>query len=115
MRVSELTSYLPGWSSGSDPIQMVGTPAPRVTRSSWMQLQHRSGAMALPGNTCLAPTSVDAYGRPHALAWNIGTIAMTVSRSETARLSTWHSPNECSVSARWLYATPFGLPVVPDV
>jgi hypothetical protein len=34
IRVSELTSNLPDCSSGSAPIQMVGTPAASVARSS---------------------------------------------------------------------------------
>src|SRR5436190_17016250 len=108
-------SYLPDCSSGSAPIQMVGTPAASVTFSACSRDSTGSGCIWLPGKTCLAPTNVAAYGSPQALAWNIGTMAMTVSRSETAIVSTWQAPNECSVSARWLYATPFGLPVVPDV
>src|SRR5438270_3133499 len=115
IRFMELTSNLPDCSSGNEPIQIVGTPAPSVTRSSCASWSTRSGWRELPGNTCFAPTNVDAYGRPQAVAWNIGTMAMTVSRCETPMQSVNDAPRACRVNARWLYATPFGLPVVPDV
>src|SRR5207248_7530172 len=68
MRLTVLRSYLPDCSNGRAAIQIVGTPAPRVTFSSCANCSTRSGARELPGKTCLAPTNVEAYGRPQALA-----------------------------------------------
>ena len=68
-----------------------------------------------PGNTMLDPASSPAYGRPQALTWNIGTIGMSTSRSDRASASAVSAITECSSVDRWLYTTPFGLPVVPEV
>jgi len=69
------------FSSGSTAIQIVGTPAATVTRSSTMRsaiaLPDRSG----PGITRPAPVATPACASPHALTWNIGTTGRTVSDS----------------------------------
>ena len=62
-----------------------------------------------------APVATAACARPHALAWNIGTTGKITSDSQVARLSTIIAPIVCMNVERWLYTTPFGLPVVPDV
>ncbi len=56
-----------------------------------------------------------AYGMPHAFAWNIGTIVSTRSRSESPSAVGVVATSECRYDERCEYATPFGLPVVPDV
>ena len=102
-------------SSGRTPIQIVGTPAATVTFSSTMScamaLPERSG----PGITNDAPEATAACARPHALAWNIGTTGKITSLSRAPKLSTVIAPNVCRYVLRWLYTTPFGLPVVPLV
>ncbi len=52
---------------------------------------------------------------PHALAWNIGTIMSTRSRSERPIALGVVAANECRNDERCEYTTPFGFPVVPDV
>jgi hypothetical protein len=72
---------LPGFACNSfiTPSQIVGTPAVKVTPSSSSKRQIEGPSIELPGKTCLTPSIQAVYGRPHALAWNIGTAAMTVS------------------------------------
>ncbi len=74
-----------------------------------------SGSSRMPGSTSLAPVPAAAKGRPQALAWNSGTMSMMLSRADTAMTSAAIATKECSICERWLYSTPFGLPVVPDV
>ena len=38
--------------------------------------------MPAPGNTSFTPVSGAAYGMPHALTWNIGTMGSTTLRAE---------------------------------
>ncbi len=54
-------------------------------------------------------------GSPHAFAWNIGTTGSTVSLSLRPSESARQTVMACKTLDRWLYTTPFGLPVVPDV
>ena len=56
-----------------------------------------------------------AWARPQALAWNIGTTGRITSDSRAPRLSAVIAPIVCRKVERWLYTTPFGLPVVPLV
>jgi hypothetical protein len=56
-----------------------------------------------------------AYGRPHALTWNIGTTGRITSLAEQLSASGKAIAKVCRIVERWLYSTPFGLPVVPDV
>ena len=56
-----------------------------------------------------------AYGSPQAIAWNIGTTTRDRSASVSPKDSGRQTCNECSQIDRCEYATPFGLPVVPDV
>ena len=74
------------FSSGSTPIQMVGTPAAIVTRSSSMSLASDGADRSGPGITRLAPLATAACARPQALAWNIGTTGRMRSLSCTPRL-----------------------------
>ena len=74
-------------------------------------LPDRSG----PGITRFAPDATAACARPHALAWNIGTTGRMVSLSRAPSESTVIAPKVCRNVERWLYTTPFGLPVVPLV
>ena len=75
------------FSSGSTPIQIVGTPAAMVTRSSSMSLAIAGGERSGPGITSLAPDATAACARPHAFAWNIGTTGRMTSLSCTPRPS----------------------------
>ncbi|MCY1362035.1 hypothetical protein D9M69_487330 [compost metagenome] len=65
--------------------------------------------------TSLAPTIGAEYGMPQALAWNMGTASSSVICEHTPKVSGAHSISECSTVERWLYSTPLGLPVVPEV
>jgi hypothetical protein len=49
------------------------------------------------------------------LAWNIGTTGMMRSDSRAPSESASSAPIVCRNVLRWLYTTPFGLPVVPLV
>ena len=102
MRRTDDVSYLPGFASSSwrIPIQIVGTPAVIVTCSCWNASSRLSPSRNGPGKTCLAPTKVQVNGKPHALAWNIGTTGSTVSSSVTARTPATADASECTAMAR---------------
>ena len=89
-------------SSSSAPIQIVGTPAASVTFSVSISSAIAGGVICGPGNASAAPAITAACARPQALAWNIGTTGMTVSRSETATVSASIAPIECRTLERWL-------------
>ena len=110
-------SKAPGLASRycSTPIQIVGTPPVMVTRSRWNRSTTLAGSRCGPGITIFAPTIVAPKGMPQALAWNIGTTGIIVSRSQRPMQSTCDRPRVCSTRARCEYITPFGLPVVPVV
>src|SRR5678816_4415746 len=97
-------------SSGRTPIQIVGTPAATVTRSSTISDAMAAADRSGPGITKLAPAATALCARPHALAWNIGTTGRIVSASLTPKLSAsivaivWRYVERCE------YTTPFGLP-----
>src|SRR5215510_9830707 len=57
----------------------VGTPRVMVTSSEAKRSTTLAASSAPAANTCLAPTRVEAYGAPQALAWYIGTIGRTES------------------------------------
>ena len=69
-------------SSGSTPIQMVGTPA---ASGDPLGLDERRQALRAtgrgPGMTRSAPQATAAWARPQALAWNMGTTGSTRSSS----------------------------------
>ena len=56
--------------------QIVGTPEVTVVRSAAMNAVRCSGCRNGPGICSVAPDRNAAYGMPHALAWNIGTMAI---------------------------------------
>ena len=58
------------------------------------------GCMFGPGIASDAPAITAAWHRPHALAWNIGTTGMIVSRSETPAASATSEPIECRTVER---------------
>src|SRR6266513_2936025 len=95
--------------------QIVGTAPENVTRSSATIRVSGSACKHAPGITRDAPHMNAAYGMPHALAWNIGTIIRMRSRSEKPSAFGVITASECRNAERCEYATPFGLPVVPDV
>src|SRR5262249_797237 len=66
----------------SSPCHTVGTPADNVTFSVSNNSYSDLPSSAAPGMTSFAPTIAAAYGRPHALTWNIGTTGSSVSRAE---------------------------------
>ena len=95
--------------------QIVGTAPENVTRSASIIVVSGSAWRKRPGITSDAPQRNAAYGMPHAFAWNIGTIASTRSRSDRPSAVGVVATSECRNDERCEYATPFGLPVVPDV
>ncbi len=95
-------------SSGSTPIQMVGTPAATVTRSDSIRPASVGAERSAPGMTRLAPQATAAWARPHALAWNMGTTGRMVSLSIAPRLSACMAPIVCNQVERWEYTTPLG-------
>ena len=95
--------------------QIVGTAPENVTRSDAIIVVSGSACRKRPGITTDAPQMNAAYGMPHAFAWNIGTIVSTRSRSESPSAVGVVATSECRYDERCEYATPFGLPVVPDV
>jgi hypothetical protein len=52
---------------------------------------------------------------PQAIAWNIGTTGIALSRSVSPMPLEVVPALACSQIERWEYSTPFGLPVVPVV
>jgi hypothetical protein len=82
-------------SSGSTPIQMVGTPAATVTRSVSMRLAMAGPERSGPGITSVAPAAGAACASPHAFAWNIGTTGSTTSLSRMPMPSATMAPIVC--------------------
>src|SRR3954451_6456288 len=95
--------------------QIVGTAPENVTPSSCTMRVNGSACRKRPGITSDAPHMNAAYGMPHALAWNCGTITRMRSRSDSPSAAGVHTASEWRYDERCEYATPFGLPVVPDV
>ncbi len=88
-------------STGSKPIQTVGTPPVRVTRSVSIRSASAGGDRLAPGSTSVAPAITDACGSPQALAWNIGTTGRIVSRSDTDMAAADSTAIACSQQERW--------------
>ena len=63
----------------------------------------------------VAPEATPACARPHEFAWNMGTTGRMTSDSLTPSESAIIAPMVWRYVLRWLYTTPFGLPVVPLV
>ena len=63
--------------------------------------------------TCCPPIPVIAYGMPQPLAWNIGSVCSSTSRSVIVVCS----PKTVALShrLRWVSCTPLGRAVVPEV
>ena len=82
--------------AASTPCQIVGTPAAIVTLLGGDQVGDRAAASCADrGRPERAPAMRAAYGMPQALAWNIGTTGITVSRSRMPIASAWHGAIEC--------------------
>ena len=62
-----------------------------------------------------APDISAAYGAPQALTWNIGTTGIMRSAARMHIASGALTAKACSSVERWLYSTPLGRPVVPEV
>ena len=104
--------------SGSRPstsYHNVGTAAARVARSAAMKAASGAAWANRFGSSRSAPTSQAAYGMPQALPWNMGTTGSTRSYWLSPRASPEDTPSVCRNVDRWLYTTPFGMPVVPLV
>ncbi len=116
-RVRLDTSYFSGFASSTllTPCQIVGTPADIVTSSSEMNWTRRAGSMNLWGNVCLQPSMEAQNGKPHPMAWNIGTIPQTASTADRLMASVMAWVMVCRYVERFVYMTPLGLPVVPLV
>ena len=93
----------------------VGTAPVSVGRVSAITFDSGPACRNCCGNTRSAPIIHAAYGTPHALAWNIGTITSMRSRSLSAMLAVLVTITECMYVLRCEYMTPLGLPVVPLV
>jgi len=100
IRVSDERSCFP--SSAATPCQIVGTPAAIVTRSEAISAASDGALRSGPGMTKFAPAITVECARPHALAWNIGTIGRIVSRSLTASVSASMHAMPCRICERWL-------------
>ena len=89
-----------------------GAAHSRVT--PWASMRRRiSSPSILRTTTCGHPIPVTAYGIPHPLQWNIGSVCMNTSRSVTAVCQ----PKVAALSQqlRWVSCTPLGRAVVPLV
>ena len=74
---------------------MVGTAPATVGRSASISLTSGSGCRNRSGMIRSAPDMTAAYGRPHALAWNIGTTGSTRSLSHMPKVLPRQTPIEC--------------------
>ena len=74
---------------------MVGTAAARVGFSLAIMAASGSGCRNRSGMSSEAPTRNAAYGRPHDMAWNMGTIARTLSSNEMSMPSDMQTCIEC--------------------
>src|SRR2546429_9439956 len=106
-----------GWLSryASRSVQIVGTAPPWVGFSCAIIVAIGAAWRNRSGMTLDAPPMNEAYGSPQAIAWNIGTITSSRSAGPSPNVSDMHTSMECSQTERCEYATPFGLPVVPEV
>ena len=82
--------------------QIVGTAPETVTRSAAINRVSGSDWSQRSGITIAAPTMIAAYGRPHALAWNIGTIGRIRSYGVSPIASPIATAIECRYIERWL-------------
>ncbi len=76
---------------------MVGTAPARVGRSAAIIAASGAACRNRSGMISEAPDMNAAYGRPHAIAWNIGTIAqLPVASAPRPNASGMHTCIECS-------------------
>src|SRR6478609_7402607 len=94
--------------------QIVGTAPETVTRSAAINRVSGSDWSQRSGITIAAPTMIAAYGRPQALAWNIGTIGRIRSYGVSPIASPMATAIECRYIDRGRRARPWGWPLVPD-
>ena len=103
-----------GWAAGSftSTDSTAGAPQRWVTPSASMSSQMRSPRTARR-HTCRPPAPTIAHGWHQPLQWNIG----SVHRYTVSGPWRWvmFSPSAFRYAPRWVYITPFGSPVVPDV
>ena len=111
--VEKSTSFSSAWRSTS--MNTVGTPPAMVTFSCSISPHSGSACRKRPGMIRSAPTRPAWCARPHALAWNMGTIGRIRSAELAPIDSAMPAPMACSTVERCEYRTPFGLPVVPLV
>src|SRR3954469_2914322 len=95
--------------------QIVGTAPLIVGCSDSMTLTSGSACRNRSGITRSPPAMKAAYGMPHALAWNCGTITSATSWNDSANVFIVVAARECSHIERCEQETPLGLPVVPLV
>ena len=93
-------------------LSTTGAPAIRVTFSASMSRQ-ASGPRTARMHTCVPDTAVSAQVVHQPLQWNIGSVHRYLVRAGKSCVMT--SPSEFRYAPRWVYMTPFGRPVVPDV
>src|SRR5690349_3388448 len=93
-------------------LHTVGAPHRLVAPRSSMADQIASARTARRA-TWVAPAPVTAHGVHQPLQWNIGRV-----HTYTESLVKWLwkiSPKEFRYAPRWVYITPLGFPVVPEV
>ena len=76
--------------------QMVGTAMVTVGRVAAMSVVSGAAWRYCLGNTKSAPPMNPAYGAPHALAWNMGTMINSRSRSVMPNTGAPNDASECS-------------------
>ena len=81
---------------------MVGTPAVKVTFSFTIRSASALGCIIEPGMTMAAPEAGPAWAMPQALAWNIGTTGMALSRMPRPNALGATTAIVCSTVERWV-------------
>ncbi len=78
-----------------------------------MRFATPAGLRSGPGYVIALPPVTALNGNPHAAAWNMGTMGSTLSVGVRGIMASVLIV--CTYVERCVYATPLGLPVVPDV
>ena len=103
-------------SSGSTPIQIVGTPAATVTFSLYDEVGQRLGRQVRAGHDSVAPVATAGVGEAPGVGVEHRDDRQDAVGLPDADAVGDHAPPWCAGTIeRWEYTTPLGLPVVPLV
>ncbi|MNT94129.1 hypothetical protein D3C86_1709820 [compost metagenome] len=94
---------------------MVGTPPEKVTPSLLISSCRLRPSILSQGSTNLQPLIAAANGRPQAVPWYSDEHGITQSKADRPNAPLRPAASACSTTERWLYSTPLGSPVVPEV